>query len=207
MTDGSAWKVPMTKSPGIKTESDKTTAETEIDIHLGTDDPNTSTGPGELTKTFYVPEGFATPTFNVNLPKPVAGLDEMAEVDLQFDTDNLDPLSENTTARSTAAPEGPLPSANPVSPMQYAQQPPVNTSDMSVGNLDNCFDEFEDIQLDTTEIDHDIDLALDLPSTVDIEPTVHEKIDDVPSRSAEQNADTEGSKRCDPNGREDGREI
>jgi hypothetical protein len=207
MTNGPAWKVPMTKSPGIEAELDETTAETEIDIHLDTDDPHTPTEPGELTKTFYVPEGFATPTFNVNLPKPVEGLDEMAEVDIQFDTENSAPLTENTTARNAAAPEGPLPLANPVSPVQYAQQPPVNTSDMSVGNLDNYFDEFEDIQLDTTEIDHDIDLALDLPSTVDIESPVHEETDDLPSRSAEQNADTEGGKRRDPNGREDGREI
>jgi hypothetical protein len=240
MTNGLAWEGLMGKSQGGKTELVETTAASEIDIHLDTADSNTPTEPGELTKTFYVPEGLAKQTFNVNLPEPAAGLDEMAEVDIQFDTDNPDPLTENTTALSAAVPEGPLPLANSMSPVQYAQHPPVNTIDMSVGNLDNCFDEFEDIQLDTTEIDHDIDLALNGISIVkdddaaqkDIEkctPDISntsvaaetpeatisepqeelfdEETDDVPSLSAEQNADTEAGKMSHPDGREDGRET
>jgi hypothetical protein len=202
MTNGPAWKV-MTKFSGMEGKSDETTVDTEIDIHLDTDNPNTSTEPGELTKTFYVPEALAPPPGQGNLPEPVTELDEMAEVDMQFDTDNLEALPESTTAHSTAAPDGPLPSTQPVSSGLYAQQPPVHTSDMSVGNLENCFDEFEDIQLDTTEIDHDIDLALDLPSIV----APLDETDDMPTRSAEQNADTEGGKRRDPEGGKEGREI
>jgi hypothetical protein len=43
---------------------------------------------------------------------------------------------------------------------------------MHVGNLDDYLDEFDDIQLDTTEIDHDIDLALSLPATAEIEAVI-----------------------------------
>jgi hypothetical protein len=225
MTNGLAWNLPMTKSQGIETELNETTAETAIDIHLDTDNPNTSTEPGELTKTFYVPERLAKQAINMNPPERVAGLDEMAELDLQFDTDTPDPLTENTTALSATAPEGQLPVANPVSPAQDTQHPPVNTIDMSVGHLDKYFDEFEDIQLDTTEIDHDIDLALNFPSISEPQEELFDsaalldnpaddklglergETDDVPSLSAEQNADTEVGKMREPHGKEDEREI
>jgi hypothetical protein len=209
MTNDLARKVSMAKSQRVKAGLDEMAPEIEVDIQFDTDNPPTSTEPGELTKTFYVPEVLAKQMSEVNLPDREAGLDEMTaapeadmpfdtdnpptstepggltkmfyvgldeiaaapEADMPFDTDNPEPLAENTTDPSAAKLDRTVPLANPESSAQDTQHPPVNTLDMSVGNLDDCFDEFEDIQLDTSEIDHDIDLALDLPSSTEIELT------------------------------------
>ena len=164
---------------------DELTEETEIDIQFDPDTSKTSTEPGELTKTFYVPEVLAKHVSDVNLPDRAARLDELPatpEVELPFDPDTLEPLATQATDGSAAASDGPVPLANPGSAVQYVQHPPVDTTDMSVGHLDNCLDEFEDIQLDTSEIDHDINL-LSLPSTAEITPVFD---DDAARREIEE---------------------
>jgi hypothetical protein len=143
--------------PDRKAEMDEMPAEPRMDIQSDTDNLTTSTEPGGLTKMFYV------------------GLDEMPaepRIGIQSDTDNPAPLAENMPELSQTTPDETVPRANPVASAQDAQYPPGNTIDMSVGKLDDCFDELDDIQLDTTEIDHNIDLAFNLPANAAIPSTI-----------------------------------
>jgi hypothetical protein len=237
---------------------DELTAATEIDIQFDPDASNPSIEPGELTKTFYIPEVLARQSSDVNPPDHEAGLDELTaatEAEMQLDPatpnpsskvgeltkmfyvglDELtaatgaemqcdpatpNPLAEKTTHHSNAALAGTVSSANLEPPAEYAPPSPVPEMDMSVGNLDDGFDAAEDIQLDTTEIDRDIDFAHHLPSTAEMESAldynaaeteentpglVLEITDDVPSRSEESNAAIETGRMSDPEVREDGR--
>jgi hypothetical protein len=155
-------------------------AATEVDMQLAPDAPKPSTEVGELTKMFYVE------------------LDELPAttgVDRQLDSDTPNPLAEKATDCNNAASAGPVPEAPPA---------PLQTIDMSVGNLADGFDEFEDIQLDTSEIDRDIDFARYLLSTAEIEPAVD---DNVPSPSAERHTDTETGRMSDSDVREDRENI
>jgi hypothetical protein len=150
---------------------DELTEETAIDIQFDSDTPSTSTEPGELTKTFYVPEVLARQVSEMHLSDRAAGLDEPPappEIALPFDLDPLAPLAAQETDGSTVAPDAPVPPADPESDASYVQPHPVDTTDISVGQLDDCLNEFEDIHLDTAEIDHDLNL-LSLPATAEIE--------------------------------------
>jgi hypothetical protein len=116
-------------------------------------------------------------------------------VDMPFDPGIPKPLAEKMTERSNAEPAGTVPSANPEPATLDAPPSSGQTVDMSVGNLDAGFDEFEDIQLDTSEIDRDIDFASYLSSTAEIVPPFD---NDAASRSEERNADTETGRVSDP---------
>jgi hypothetical protein len=207
LTNGSVRKVSIAKSQRGEAGLNKIPVGIEVDIQFDTDTPTPSTEPGELTRTFYVPEELAKQTLNMNLPDHTAemgeqltklkmetqlntdnpttstepggltkmfyvGLHDMPvepEMDSQSSTDNPAPLAENTPDLSQATPDEAVPKASAVvASAQSMQDVPGNTLDTSVGKLDDCLDEFDDIQLDTTEIDHDINLALNLPSTAEI---------------------------------------
>ena len=132
---------------------DELPATPEGDLPFDPDTPNTSPAPGGLTRMFYV------------------GLNELPaapEIDLPFDPDTLEPLTAPTAAGGPPASDGPVPLAPAESAAPSVPHSPVDTTDMSVGHLDACLDEFEDIQLDTSEIDHDINL-LRLPATTEVE--------------------------------------
>jgi hypothetical protein len=133
-------------------------------------------------------------------------LDELTAatgVDRQFDSDTPQPLAEQTTQRGPAEPAATAASANPESAVQDTP-PAVKTVDMSVGNLDDDFDEFEDIQLDTSEIDRNIDFARHFPLTAEIEPPFDNDVSALPE---ERNTDTETGRMSDPDERQDGEKI
>jgi hypothetical protein len=220
MMNGPVRKIPIAKSQRDEARLNKIPTDIEVDIQFDTDNPIISTEPGELTRTFYVPEELAKQTFNMNLPDHKAGMGEKPtelkmdthlntddpttstepggltkmfyvglndmpaeEVDTQSATDNPAPLSENTPDLAQATPDEAVPQASSVVSAQYAQNPPGNMLDISVGKLDDCFDEFDDIQLDTTEIDHDITLAFRLPANAEIPSGVNY---DAPEKTREE---------------------
>jgi hypothetical protein len=208
MTNGPVRKVPMAKSQRDEARLNKIPANIEVDIQFDTDNHIMPTEPGELTRTFYVPEELAKQTLNMNLsnhkaemgekptelkrdtqlntdnpttsPEPggltkmfYVGLNDIPvepEVDIQSAPDNPVPLSENTPDLAQTTPDEVVPQDSAVI---YAQDPPGDTLDMSVGKLDDRFNEFDDIQLDTTEIDHDITLAFNFPSNAEIPSAVN----------------------------------
>jgi hypothetical protein len=210
MTNGPVRKVSIAKSQRGEAGLNRTPVGIEVDIQFDADSPTPSTEPGELTRTFYVPEELAKQTLNMNLLDHTAemgekltklkmdtrlntdnpttstepgGLTKMfyvglndipvePKVDIQSDTDNTAPLAENTPDLSQATPDEAVPQASAVASAQSVQNVPGNTLDMSVGKLDDSLDEFDAIQLDTTEIDHDITLAFNLPSTAEEIPSV-----------------------------------
>jgi hypothetical protein len=166
---------------------DAMTGGPEVDMPLAPGMAKPSTTPGELTKTFYVE------------------LDELTAdpgVDVSPVPDTASPLVEQTTPRSDAATVGMVPLAPPEITVQDTLSVPVKTIDISVGQLAHDFDEFEDIQLDTSEIDLDVDLAPHLSSTVEIEPTFHSN---VLSLSEERHPDIDTGK-MDHTGVQKGRE-
>jgi hypothetical protein len=191
-------------------KSQRGEADIEVDIQFDIEHSTMSTEPGELTRTFYVPEELAKQTCPMNRPNRQAEMDEKPaepkmniqsdtdnlttsaepggltrmfyvglgdmpaepEVDIHSDTDSPAPWAKSIPALSQATRDETVPQANPGTSAQDAQYSPGNTLDMSVGKLDDCFDEFDDIQLDTTEIDHDIDLAFNLPAKAATPSTV-----------------------------------
>ena len=129
----------------------------------------------------------AASTIDMSLEELENGFDNMPaapQVDRQLNIDNPTPSTEPgeftkmfyvgvdeipaaPQVDSQLDPGNPAPLANAESSAQSAQYSPANTLEISVGELDGGFDEFEDIQLDTTEIDQDIDLAFNLPSSAE----------------------------------------
>jgi hypothetical protein len=236
MTNGLGRKVSKTKSQRGAAGLDNIPADMEVDIQFDTVNPTISTEPGELTRTFYIPEELAKQTFKRNLPARKTEMDEKPaepKSDIQSDTGNLttstgpggltktfymglDEIPAEPKSDIRSAPDNPAPLAenmpalpddtvsqtNPVASVQDAQYFPGNTLDMSVGKLDDCFDNFDDIQLDTTEIDHNIDLAFNLPAD-EPGPAV---TDDAPSRSAKRNLGPETGRMRTPDVKEDGGE-
>jgi hypothetical protein len=209
MTNSPVRKVFIAKSQRGEAGLNKIPVGIEVDIQFDADSLTPSTEPGELTRTFYVPEELAKQTLNMNFDHTAemgekltklkmntqlntdnpttstepGGLTKMfyvglndipvePKVDIQSDTDNTAPLAEDTPALSQTTPDEAVPQASAVASAQSVQNVPGNTLDMSVGKLDDSLDEFDDIQLDTTEIDHDITLAFNLPSTAEEIPSV-----------------------------------
>jgi hypothetical protein len=139
--------------------------ETEADLEMDPDDPKRSAKPGELTNMFYVPEELVDASTEVDLPETeVPEVSADLETELEVDQDDAEPLVENTTGVCDVEPEAPVSTGFSEVSAEDMQQPPVNGTDLRVGDLDDWLDELEDVQLDTTEIDYDLDLEFNISS-------------------------------------------
>jgi hypothetical protein len=174
--------------PGRKAALDERPTELKADIQPETDHPALlAENMSDLGQTTL-----AASTIDMSAGKWENSFDNMPaapQVDRQLNIDNPTPSTEPgdltkmfyvgvdeipavPQVDSQLDPGNPAPLSSPESSAQCAQYSPTNTLEISVGELEGGFDEFEDIQLDTTEIDQDIDLAFNLPSTVESESTV-----------------------------------
>jgi hypothetical protein len=91
MTNSPAKKDSMAKPQGVEAGLKNTPTDMEVDIQFDTDNSAMSTEPGELTRTFYVPEELAKQIFNTNLPDRKVEIDKKPtepKMDIQPDTDD-----------------------------------------------------------------------------------------------------------------------